>query len=195
LQDLSDANQSGPAALAEFSRAPAATQTAFWAEVRRRNDDARRWVGKVEAEAAESGLTLLDFWRRYIGPLERRWRVHARRIWNQRWRDRAYRDRVRAERGVRIDHDFEAEKDRLLAIPADEYAEHLAPDQPRRGRLICCPAHEERTPSCSLNGTRWHCFGCGEGGSIYDFAGVLWDLPRFGRAFREIHERLLEVFP
>lgn len=34
-----------------------------------------------------------------------------------------------------------------------------------------CPFHGERTPSFSVDGVKgfWHCFGCGEGGSVYNF--------------------------
>ena len=35
-------------------------------------------------------------------------------------------------------------------------------------RVICCPFHEEQTPSCSLNFTTnvIHCFGCGVSGKM-----------------------------
>jgi DNA primase len=34
-----------------------------------------------------------------------------------------------------------------------------------------CPFHAERTPSFSVNFEKqlFHCFGCGEGGSVFDF--------------------------
>lgn len=164
--------------LAEFNRAPAITKEAFWAEVRRRNDRGREIDRAVEM-------------------LHRvRPRGHYRPLrWDQRWRDRAYRDRAIEERGRLVDTRFDEQKARLLAIPSIDYAERLMPEAERRGRFIACPAHDERTPSCHLgDDPRWHCFGCDAGGSIYDFAGVLWDLPRFGADFRRIHDRLVEVF-
>jgi hypothetical protein len=42
--------------------------------------------------------------------------------------------------------------------------------------------HEDRTPSLHVYGDPergWFCFGCGRGGSIYDFAALL-----FGRGTR-----------
>ncbi|MEK9797001.1 MAG: CHC2 zinc finger domain-containing protein [Alphaproteobacteria bacterium] len=38
-------------------------------------------------------------------------------------------------------------------------------------RMILCPFHDDRTPSCSVNLGRkvFHCFACGAGGSILDF--------------------------
>ena len=41
----------------------------------------------------------------------------------------------------------------------------------QRGNFICCPFHNEKTPSLKLyDGNRgFYCFGCGEHGSIIDF--------------------------
>ena len=35
----------------------------------------------------------------------------------------------------------------------------------------CCPLHEDRAPSLSVDAEKqlWHCFGCGKGGDIIDF--------------------------
>lgn len=39
----------------------------------------------------------------------------------------------------------------------------------------CCPFHGERTPSFTIysGGDRWHCFGCGSGGDLFDFIAQL----------------------
>lgn len=41
----------------------------------------------------------------------------------------------------------------------------------QRGNFICCPFHNEKTPSLKLyDGNRgFHCFGCGEHGGVIDF--------------------------
>jgi DNA primase len=63
------------------------------------------------------------------------------------------------------------------------------------GRGKChCPFHEERTASFSVRDEGWHCFGCGAGGRIYEFAAALWDLETRGPDFNELHKRLTEVF-
>ena len=41
--------------------------------------------------------------------------------------------------------------------------------------------------------TCWYCFGaCRRGGSIYDFAGLLWGLDTKGREFLTLRARLAE---
>lgn len=50
--------------------------------------------------------------------------------------------------------------------------------QPNRKGFICCPFHNEKTPSFKVykgNGG-YHCFGCGEHGSIIDFVMRYFDL-------------------
>lgn len=195
---LCDANQPGHLALSEFSRAPASTQKAFWAEVRKRTEAAQAKSRKRAEEAAEVGLSVSDLYASVLlVDTEGRTREAQRRIWGPRWRDRAYRDRAIEERGRRVDDGFDAEKARLETIEAIDYVFRLTDAEPNRAGYVHCPlpGHEERTPSFSCKGTRWRCYGCGCHGSIYELAGILWDLPRSGREFRLIHDRLLEVFP
>jgi hypothetical protein len=195
-QSLSDANRPGHLALAEFSRAPAATQAAFWAEVRKQTAAAREAVRVEEGEAAELGVSLSDFYACFCISAEGRVRRFARRIWGQRWRDRAYRDRAIEQRGRRVDDNFDAEKAHLEGIEAVDYVFRLTGEEPNRAGYLHCPlpGHDERTPSFSCKGTRWRCYGCGSHGSIYELAGILWRLERHGRQFREIHRRLREIF-
>ena len=49
---------------------------------------------------------------------------------------------------------------------------------PNRAGYICCPFHAEKTGSCKIypEDGGWHCFGCGEGGSVIDFVMKLFDL-------------------
>lgn len=35
--------------------------------------------------------------------------------------------------------------------------------------MCCCPFHQDKTPSCKVDEARFHCFGCGAGGDIFDF--------------------------
>jgi hypothetical protein len=83
----------------------------------------------------------------------------------------------------------------LLAIPAATYVRELTGLQPRRDGKVNCPFHPDDNPSLQLyeDGT-FYCYGCGAGGSIYDFAGTLWSLETKGRAFLELRVRLAETF-
>ena len=46
-----------------------------------------------------------------------------------------------------------------------------------QGAMILCPFHNERTPSCHLEGNKFHCFGagCGEAGDVVKFTMKLTD--------------------
>jgi DNA primase len=53
----------------------------------------------------------------------------------------------------------------------------------------CCPFHNEKTPSFTVNTERnfWYCFGCQEGGDVFTFIQKIE-----GLEFREVLERLAE---
>ena len=38
-----------------------------------------------------------------------------------------------------------------------------------RGGFICCPFHNEKTPSMKIYERSFHCFGCGAHGDVLDF--------------------------
>ncbi len=61
----------------------------------------------------------------------------------------------------------------------------------RQGKdyVVCCPFHEEKTPSCVLSPKTnlFHCFGCGAGGSVID-----WVMKTQGVSFRLACELLLK---
>jgi len=83
----------------------------------------------------------------------------------------------------------------LRAIPSAEYVQRLTGLEPNREGKVSCLWHEDRTPSLHLYpGGEWCCFGCRRGGTIYDFAGALWDVETKGRAFVELRARLADVF-
>jgi hypothetical protein len=79
----------------------------------------------------------------------------------------------------------------LLAIPASTYVRQLAGLEPRHDGKVNCPFHDDADPSLQLydDGT-FYCFGCGAGGSIYDFAARLWSTGTKGREFLALRQRL-----
>jgi hypothetical protein len=83
----------------------------------------------------------------------------------------------------------------LLAIPAATYVRELTGLEPSRNGKVNCPFHHDDIPSLHLydDGT-FYCYGCGVGGSVYDFAGRLWTLDTKGRAFLDLRARLAELF-
>lgn len=62
----------------------------------------------------------------------------------------------------------------------------------RKGSVYkaCCPFHQEKTPSFTVNPVRgrYHCFGCGADGDIFKFI-QLQDGLTFGEAVRQLAER------
>ncbi len=54
----------------------------------------------------------------------------------------------------------------------------------------CCPFHDERTPSFSVDPDRkvFHCFGCGEGGDLFKFVELTEGL-RFREAVEHLADR------
>ena len=61
----------------------------------------------------------------------------------------------------------------------------------QRGNFICCPFHNEKTPSLKLyDGNRgFYCFGCGEHGSVIDFV-----MRYFGLDFQSAISKLKDDF-
>ena len=45
-----------------------------------------------------------------------------------------------------------------------------------RGNMVCCPFHNDRTPSMKLNEDYFYCFGCGASGDVIDLAARLFSL-------------------
>jgi hypothetical protein len=84
----------------------------------------------------------------------------------------------------------------LLAIPAATYVRELAGLEPRRDGKVNCPFHHpDAHPSLQLYGDgTFYCYGCGTGGSIYDFAAALWSTGATkGRAFLQLRQRLADT--
>ena len=57
-----------------------------------------------------------------------------------------------------------------------------------RNGMVCCPFHNDRTPSMKVD-SRFYCFGCGASGDVIDFAALLHGLGK-----RETAVRLAEDF-
>lgn len=86
--------------------------------------------------------------------------------------------------------------DPLLTISASEYVPALTGREANARGKVACPLHgggDERTPSLMAYrdpARGWYCYGCGQGGRIYDFAGLLWGMPTSGPGFLELRARL-----
>jgi CHC2 zinc finger len=81
-------------------------------------------------------------------------------------------------------------------IDAAVYVEQLARLPVPTHRKVECPFHDDRTPSLHLYrdpARGWYCYGCGRGGSIYDFAALLWHRETRGADFMRLRNDLLEA--
>ena len=72
-------------------------------------------------------------------------------------------------------------KDRLTMREVFEQYGYTAD---RKG-FICCPFHEEKTPSMRIYEKDYHCYGCQEHGDIITFVQKLFSLP-FQEALKKI---------
>lgn len=83
-------------------------------------------------------------------------------------------------------------KNRLDTIEVFEYY-GLQPD--RKG-FICCPFHNEKTPSFKVykGDGGYHCFGCGEHGGVIDFVMKYFDLT-FKEAITKLNNDFCLGFP
>ena len=52
-----------------------------------------------------------------------------------------------------------------------------------RNGMVCCPFHNDRTPSMSVD-SRFYCFGCGASGDVIDFSALLHGLGKREAAVR-----------
>ena len=57
--------------------------------------------------------------------------------------------------------------------------------EPNRAKFICCPFHNEKTPSMKIFEKDYHCFGCGASGDVITFAQQLFSLS-FPEALKKI---------
>ena len=57
--------------------------------------------------------------------------------------------------------------------------------EPNNRGFMCCPFHNEKTPSMKIYDKDYHCFGCGEHGDVITFVQKLFNLS-FQEALRKI---------
>lgn len=61
------------------------------------------------------------------------------------------------------------------AVPVPLAAERYGLQANRAG-MVCCPFHDDHTPSMKLNEDYFYCFGCGAGGDVVSLIARLFDL-------------------
>jgi hypothetical protein len=97
-----------------------------------------------------------------------------------------------------VDHD-----DPYKRIAPAEYFRVLAGIEVPHSGFVRCPSpqHDDRTPSCMVGDDAeagFYCYGCGDGGAIYDLASLLEGGPTGsalrGEAFRAARRRVREAF-
>ena len=62
-----------------------------------------------------------------------------------------------------------------MGVSVKEAAEYYGLEV-NRGNMVCCPFHNDRTPSMKLNEDYFYCFGCGATGDVIDLAARLFGL-------------------
>lgn len=90
-----------------------------------------------------------------------------------------------------------ARHDPLLGIEPARFVEVLAGLAVSRDRKVRCPFHDDRTASLHVYrepDRGWFCFGCGRGGSVYDFAALLWGRETRGADFAGLRQELRSIF-
>ena len=68
-----------------------------------------------------------------------------------------------------------------MAVSVKEAAEYYGLEV-KRGSMVCCPFHNDRTPSMKLNERYFYCFGCGATGDVIDLVARLFGLSSFEAA-------------
>lgn len=84
---------------------------------------------------------------------------------------------------------------RVDVAPSDYYARVFPALRRSSGRAqVCCPFHEDKTPSMAINFSdgRFKCFGCGIGGDLVDFHQALTGVD-FRTALNELGGELLSL--
>src|SRR5918994_3547630 len=69
-------------------------------------------------------------------------------------------------------------------------SDHVTLKKAGRNHIGLCPFHSEKTPSFTVNDEKgiFHCFGCGAGGSVFDFL-MRYDQLSFPEAVERVAKR------
>lgn len=67
------------------------------------------------------------------------------------------------------------------AVPVPRAAERYGMRANHSG-MVCCPFHDDHTPSLKLNEDYFYCFGCGAGGDVVELTRRLFDLRAYEAA-------------
>ena len=67
------------------------------------------------------------------------------------------------------------------AVTVRQAVEHYGLEV-NRGNMVCCPFHNDRTPSMKLNEDYFYCFGCGAHGDVIDLVARLFNLSSYDAA-------------
>lgn len=68
-----------------------------------------------------------------------------------------------------------------IGVSVKEAAEYYGLEV-NRGNMVCCPFHNDRTPSMKLNEDYFYCFGCGATGDVIDLVARLFNLSSYDAA-------------
>ena len=68
-----------------------------------------------------------------------------------------------------------------MGVSVKEAAEYYGLEV-NRGNMVCCPFHNDRTPSMKLNEDYFYCFGCGACGDVIDLVARLFNLSGYEAA-------------
>ena len=68
-----------------------------------------------------------------------------------------------------------------MGVSVKEAAEYYGLEV-NRGNMVCCPFHNDRTPSMKLNDDYFYCFGCGTHGDVIDLVAKLFNLSSYDAA-------------
>lgn len=80
---------------------------------------------------------------------------------------------------------------RIKEVPFNEALEIMRPDLdiPEPPGMMCCPLHNENTPSFGVRDEFFKCFGCQKGGDIIDFVAADQEL-EWGKAVNYVQYKL-----